>query len=399
MRVVVPSRGSSEATMKKRLARRLSFAQFIGLALVLPVGSAAIVGCGHKAPAARDSIPVTVQTVGLASGDAGGAYSAHIIADTQVDVAFKVNGYVQSILQVKGADGKLRNVQAGDRVATGAVLAIVKDDTYRHSVTKAQADLQNSRASLSKAKADFARYTHLLEQRVVARADYDAVKQQYESAQAAVGASQAAVQQAQVDLDDCKLKSPISALVLDRKIEVGTLVSPNTTGFQIGDTGKVKVVFGVPGTIVGELKPGAEVSATVDAFPGQTFKGTISKVAAVADPNTRVFDIEATIPNPDARLRVGMIAALHLPVNAQAKNMLAVPTRAIVRPPDDPSGYAVYVAEKNADGKMVATLKKVEIGPVVGDQVSVESGLDAGAQVIVRGADVVFNGADINVVP
>ena len=59
----------------------------------------------------------------------------------------------------------------------------------------------------------------------------------------------------------------------------------------------------------------------------------------------------------------------------------------------------MYVADKDADGKMVATLKKVEIGPIVGDQVSVESGLDPGAQVIVRGADIVSNGATINVVP
>src|SRR5277367_6355601 len=314
--------------MDKRMGRLL--------VLILIVGSTAMLGCGHKEPAAPDTIPVTVQTVAMASGAAGGAYSANIIADTQVDVAFKVNGYVQSILQVKGADGKPRNMQAGDAVTAGAVLAVVKDDTYRNSLVKAQADLQNSRASLSKAKADFTRYTHLLEEQVVAKAEYDAAKQQYESAQAAVGASQAAVQQAQVDLADCRLKSPMSALVLDRKIEVGTLVSPNTVGFQIGDTGKVKVVFGVPGAIVGELKPGAELSATVDAFPGQTFKGTISKVAAVADPNTRVFDVEATIPNPDARLRVGMVAALHLPATAQAVSTVVVPTRAIVRPPDDP---------------------------------------------------------------
>jgi len=368
-------------------------------AFVLLIAAVAMIGCGHKEPAAPESIPVTVQTVATANGAAGGAYSANIIADTQVDVAFKVNGYVQSILQVKAADGKLRNVQAGDRVTSGSVLAVVKDDTYRNSLTKAQAELQNSRASLSKAKADFTRYSHLLQERVVAQADYDAAKKQYESGQAAVGASQAAVQQAQVDLDDCKLKSPMSALVLDRRIEVGTLVSPNTVGFQIGDTGKVKIVFGVPGTIVSELKSGAEISATVDAFPGQSFKGAISKVAAVADPNTRVFDIEATIPNPDARLRVGMIAAIHLPISTPAKSMLAVPTRAIVRPPDDPKGYAVYVADKDADGRMVATLKKVEIGLSSGDQVLVESGLDPGAQVIVRGADVVFNGASIKIVP
>src|SRR5271166_1983521 len=330
------TRRSSVGTMKQKLARLLLNVRLGARAFFLLVVSIAFVGCGHKQEAAPDSIPVTVQTVAMASEAAGGAYSANIVAETQVDVAFKVNGYVQSILQVKGADGRPRNLQAGDAVKAGAVLAVVKDDTYRNSLAKAQSDLQNSRATLTKAKADFARYTHLLAQRVVSKADYDSVKQQYDSAQASVGASQAAVQQAQVDLDDCKLKSPMNALVLDRKIEVGTLVSPNTVGFQIGDTGKVKVVFGVPGAIVGELKPGAEISATVDAFPGQTFKGTISKVAAVADPNTRVFDIEATIPNSDARLRVGMIAALHLPVSAQAKSILVVPTRAIVRPPDDP---------------------------------------------------------------
>jgi len=377
--------------MEKKPARLLVVVQFI-VAL-------AIFGCGHKEEAAPESIPVTVQSVALASGTVGGAYSANIVADTQVDLAFKVNGYVQSILQVKGADGKPRNVQAGDAVTAGTVLAVVKDDTYRNTLVKSQAELQNSRASLSKAKADFARYTHLLEQKVVAKADYDAVKQQYESAQASVGAAQATVQQAQVDLNDCKLKSPMSGLVLNRTIEVGTLVSPNTVGFQIGDITKVKVVFGVPASIVGALKTGTDLSITTDAFPGETFNGAITKVAAVADPNTHVFDIEATIPNADARLRIGMIAALHLPAGVQAKSTLVVPARAIVRPPDDPKGYAVYVADKDADGKLVATLKKIEIGPVVGDQVSVESGLDAGAQVIVRGADIVFNGASINVVP
>jgi RND family efflux transporter MFP subunit len=386
-----PSIRGSKATMEKAPARLLVVVQL--------VASIALLGCSPKAPAEKESLPVTVQTVAMAKNAAGSAYSANIIAETQVDVAFKVNGYVQSMLQVKGANGQLRNVQAGDSVTAGSVLAVVKDDTYRHTLAKAQSDLQSARASVAKASADFSRYTQLLQQRIVSRADYDAVKQQNDSAAAAVGAAQAAVKQAQVDLDDCKLKAPMTALVLDRRIEVGTLVSPNTVGFQIGDTSKVKVVFGVPGSIVGDLKPGTIISATTDAFPGEKFKGTISKVAAIADPNSRVFDIEATIPNSDARLRVGMIAALKLPVTAQAASMLVVPTRAVVRPPDDPKGYAVYVAEKDAEGKMVAQLKPVKIGPVLGDQVSVESGLDAGAQVIVRGADVVFNGASINIVP
>ena len=365
----------------------------------LLIGFVFIAACGHEKEAAPEAIPVTVHSVAVASGGSAGAYSANIVAETHVDLAFKVNGYVQSILQVKGSDGKPRNLQAGDPVTTGAILATVKDDTYRNTLTKAQSDLANSRATLSKTKADFGRYTHLLQERVVSRADYDAAKQHYDSAQASVGAAQAMVQQAQVDLEDCKLKSPMSALVLDRKIEVGTLVAPNTVGFQIGDTAKVKVVFGVPGSIVGGLKSGAAITSTVDAFPGQVFQGSITKVAAVADPNTRVFDVEATIPNAEGRLRVGMIASIRLPATVQPASAVVVPTRSIVRPPDDPNGYAVYVAEKGVDGKMVAELKKVAIGPVVGDQVSVESGLDSGAQVIIRGADIVFNGASINIVP
>jgi RND family efflux transporter MFP subunit len=175
-------------------------------------------------------------------------------------------------------------------------------------------------------------------------------------------------------------------------------VAPNTVGFQIGDTDRVKVVFGVPGSVVGEIQPGSTISISTEALPGQTFTGTITKVASVADPNTRVFDIEATIPNPDGRLRVGMIAGLHLAGNVASKPPLTVPMRSVVRPPDNQKEYAVYVVE-NKDGKSWARLKTVSIGPVVGDQVTIESGLEPGAQVIVKGSDVVYDRQEVSAVP
>jgi RND family efflux transporter MFP subunit len=354
--------------------------------------------CGPKNEKAASPLPVTVQTVQASSGAAGNAYSGGVAADTQVDVAFKVNGYVQTILQVKGADGRLRNLQAGDKVNSGVVLVSIKDDTYRQTLLKAQSDLENARATQTKAKADFARFSQLFEKKVISPAEYDTYKQRADSAQASVGAAQAAVRHAQVDLDDCKLKAPLSGLVLDRKIEVGTLVAANTVAFQIGDTAKVKVVFGVPGAIVSTLAPNTAVTMATDAFPGQMFQGTISKIASAADPNSRIFDVEATFPNADGRLRVGMVAALHLPNNAQRQAMPAVPMRSIVRPPDDPKGYAVYVVEER-NGADVARLKPVTIGPVVGDEVSVESGLDPGVKVIVKGSDIVYDGQSIRIMP
>jgi RND family efflux transporter MFP subunit len=135
-----------------------------------------------------------------------------------------------------------------------------------------------------------------------------------------------------------------------------------------------------------------------DAFPGQVFQGTVSKIASAADPNTRIFDVEATFPNSDGRLRVGMVSALHLPNNAQRQAMPTVPMRSIVRPPDDPKGYAVYVVEEK-NGTAVARLKPVTIGPVLGDEVSVESGLDPGVKVIVKGSDIVYDGQSIRIMP
>jgi hypothetical protein len=73
-----------------------------------------VAGCGRKVEKAAEPLPVTVQAVRPVTKDSGNAYSGSIVADTQVEVAFKVDGYVRYILKVKGADGRLRLVQAGD---------------------------------------------------------------------------------------------------------------------------------------------------------------------------------------------------------------------------------------------------------------------------------------------
>jgi RND family efflux transporter MFP subunit len=357
-----------------------------------------LAGCGHKVEKPAEPLPVTVQAIRPATKDSGNAYSGSIVADTQVEVAFKVNGYVQSILKVKGADGRPRLVQAGDKVSSGAVLASIKDDSYRQRVLKAAAESEDARATQTKAKADFGRYSQLFNEHIVSRQEYDTYKQRADSSRASVAAAQAALQQARVDLDDCQLKAPISGLVLDRKIEVGTLVAANTIAFQVGDTEKVKVVFGVPGSIVSSIGRDAPIKMTTADFPGQTFNGSITKVASAADRDSRLFDLEASIPNEDARLRVGMIATLHLATGSQSEATLVVPMRSIVRPPDQPNGYAVYLLEHEND-RAIARLRSVEIGPVVGDEVSVKSGLHDGGKVIVRGSDIVYDGEPVSIVP
>jgi RND family efflux transporter MFP subunit len=366
---------------------------------VLVYTAGALTSCQKAAPAPAPPLPVTISTAKAATQSKAGAYSANITAETQVDVAFKVNGYVKSILQVKDAAGRLHLIQSGDPIKSGATLATIRDDTYRQQTMRAASTLASARASLAKSKADFERYTALLKQHVSSVADYDAAKQAYQSSQAEVTSAQAALKQAQVDLDDCQLRAPISGLMLSRSIEVGTLVAPGTVAFQVGDTDKVKVVFGVAPASVHQINVGDPISITTDAFPGEKFNGSITKIAAAADPTSRIFDVEATIPNPRQQLKVGMIAGLHLKTSIVTPLAeLVVPMRALVRPPNDPKGYAVYVTS-SSDGKTFARLTPVEIGEVTGDRVGIESGLAPGASVIVKGSDIVYDGQQVSVVP
>jgi multidrug efflux system membrane fusion protein len=330
-------------------------------------------------------LPVTVQPVSGFGTGTGLRYSAAIRPDVQVDVAFKVSGYIEAILQVRGADGRMRNVQDGDVVTRGTVLARVRDREYRDALAQAQ-------ATLTQAKADFDRVSQLFENRSVSKADYDAAYAKYT-------AGQAQHDQAELALSDCTLRAPMSGYVLHRSIEVGGLVSPGAAGFTIADTRSIKVVFGVPDVLVGSMRLGSTQAVAVEAVPGQLFRGHITRVAPSADATSRVFEVEVTIPNPEGRLKTGMIAALQVdaPPDAASAAKL-VPLNAVVRPPGDPVGYAVFVAENREHG-VVARLRRVQLGDVSGNMIQVTAGLQGGDRVIVRGATLVVDSQAVRVIP
>jgi multidrug efflux system membrane fusion protein len=247
------------------------------------------------------------------AGENGLRYSANIKPDVQVDLAFKASGYVEEIFQVAGVDSRRRNVQEGDFIKKGTVMARVRANEYRDRVAEAQ-------AALTKAKSDFDRAAKLFENQSVSKADYDAAYAGYTSAQA---------------LRDCALQAPMDGYVLRRNVEVGTLAALGMPGFVLADTRAVKAVFGVPDMIVGQMKMGDYQTVTTEAIPGVDFRGRISRIAPSADPNSRVFEVECTIPNPDNRLKAGMIAALKIAAQASSPSAMLLPLNAIVRPRND----------------------------------------------------------------
>jgi RND family efflux transporter MFP subunit len=344
----------------------------------------ALAGCGEEAPPATPPLPVTVTTVGSASeGQGETRYSGAIKADASVDVAFRMSGVVDGITQRRGADGRMRALQDGDLVRRGEVLARLRQSEFQDQVSDAE-------ASRRQAQADYERAAQLYENRSVSKAEYDAAYARYT-------AGIARQSQAVISLKDATLRAPIDGVILRRGVEVGSLAGPSAPAFTVADTRVVKVVFGVPDVVVAGLKPGGRLRIQAEAMPGALLEGRITRISPSADPSSRVFEVEAALPNPGGRLKVGMLATLSLGDAAPAASMF-VPLAAVVRPARDSAGYAVYVVRDSA-GATAARLRPVKLGDVNGNLIAVQQGLAQGERVIVRGATLVADRQAVQVMP
>jgi RND family efflux transporter MFP subunit len=341
-----------------------------------------MVACGGEELPPAPPLPVTVSVVGGAAGANETRYGGAIKADASVDVAFKMSGVVDQITRVAGADGRMRILQDGDRVRRGDVLARLRQAEFRDQLSDAEAGLQQ-------AQADYERASQLYENRSVSKAEYDAAYARYT-------AGRARQSQAAISLADATLRSPIDGVILKRAVEVGSLAGPSAPAFTVADTRIVKVVFGVPDIVVADLKLGERLAIQAEAMPGEVLQGRITRISPSADPNSRVFEVEAALPNPDSRMKVGMLATLRLGDGAPDVGVF-VPLASVVRPAGDSAGYAVYVVRDSAGP--TARLRRVSLGEVSGNQIAVREGLAQGERVIVRGATIVADGQAVRVTP
>lgn len=359
--------------------------------------AAFVAGCDSSSPPANPPTPVRVAPVGTYEESIGLKYSANIEALTQVNLAFKSGGYIDRILERKGADGRIRILQVGDRVTEGEVLAHVREAEYLDKVNSGKAQLQQAQANYDKAKLDFERAANLFKSDSVTKAQYDAAKAAFESGTAAVDNAQANLQQASTALNDCSLKSPLTGWVLERNVEVGALAGTGTQAFVLADTHLVKAVFGVPDTSVDYAKLGAPQTITTSSLP-EEFHGRITSVSPSADPKSRVFSVEVTIPNSDDRLKPGMIATLTLPAARSEQAPTVVPLSAVVRGSQRADGFSVFVVNEQG-GKNVARERAVEVGDALGNMITVTKGLRAGESIVITGGTLIKDGDEVKVVP
>jgi RND family efflux transporter MFP subunit len=368
----------------------------LAVTLLTMVGAS---GCKQAASDQHQLTPVRTSEVQLRDAGTANTYSANIQPYAQVDLSFKSSGYIVSIQQVRGADGHIRNVDIGDRARKGTVLATVQEDEFKEKLSQAKAQLARAQSDYERANLAFGRTSALYSADAVTKPDYDNANAQLQSTQASIDSAKASVTEATIALGYCQLRVPFDSWVLKRSVDVGSLVGPATNGFSLADTRSVKVVFGVPDTMISRIKLGSHQNVSIDAVPGK-FEGRVTAISPAADPKSRVYSVEVTLPNPGNRLKSGMIASIAIGGQESQRRVLVVPLSAVVRSANDAKSFAVFVVDNTNNGDVVRVrTHDVSLGDAYGNVIAVLNGVAPGERVVTSGATMIRNGDQVRVIP
>jgi HlyD family secretion protein len=242
--------------------------------------------------------------------------------------------------QVSGRISKL-NVDFNSPVTKGQVIAEIDPATYQGTVEQVSADLANARANLELQQVECKRTSELFTNKLISGSDYDTALATLHEAEAMVKIKNASLSNALVNLNYCKIVSPVDGVVILRAVELGQTVASsfNTpTIFQIAnDLTKMQIDSSVAEADVGGVTEGQEVSFTVDAYPERTFHGSVVQVrnSPTTVNNVVTYDCVIGVTNADYKLKPGMTANVSITV-AQREDTLIIPNSALrFRVPDN----------------------------------------------------------------
>ncbi len=267
--------------------------------------------------------------------------------------------------QVSGLISKLY-VDFNSIVKSNQVIAEIDPSTYQAAVEQASADLANSQANLELQQVEARRDSDLFTNKLISGSDYDTAIATLHEAEATVKIKQASLHNAIVNLNYCKIVSPVDGVVIQRAVELGQTVASSfstPTIFQIAnDLTRMQIDSSVAEADVGGVVEGQEVDFTVDAYPERTFHGTVTQVrnSPTTVNNVVTYDCVIGVTNSDYKLKPGMTANVAIMI-AHRDNVLAIPNGALrFRLPD------AAVLDTNSPAPATNAAVAVTSGPPAG---------------------------------
>ena len=314
------------------------------------------------------AVPVVARSASRSTRAWSTTASGIVNANTTVDVAFLVPGKVVTI----GPD-------EGQTVRAGQEIAALDPTDYRLA-------LEQSSAQADRTARDRDRNKPLLASGGIAPADMDHLE-------SGARQSAAAADLAKKKLADTRLTAPTSGVIARRAIEVGTTVAPGQTAFTIVDLDPVRVRVGVPEADIGHITEGAAATVRIPALD-TSFVGRVSLIGVAADPATRSYAVEISVPNHARRLRAGMVAEASITTGAMTSAMM-LPAGAVLHDGGVAGATIVYVLEPTGAR---AHARRVTTGVALGDSLEITSGLTVNDRVIVAGQQRLREGALVKLV-
>jgi membrane fusion protein (multidrug efflux system) len=293
---------------------------------------------------------------------------------------------VQGVMVTAELPGKVVRItfEPGSMVAAGDIL--VSQDT-----TSEAAQLRAAEASLTLAKIDRDRKKILLSKNTISQSEYDNADAQYKEAGAQADNIRSVIRKKNI-------RAPFSGRLGIRLINLGQNLKEGEAIVSLQTIDPIFVNFSLPQQQLAQIQPGLTVRVTTDAFPGQVIEGHITAINPQVDTATRNVQLQATVANPEERLRPGMFVnvSLVLPVE---KNVLAIPATSVLYAPYSDSVFIVddnKEKENEPPGKIVRQ-QFVRLGEKRGDYVAVVSGLEEGQTVVSTGVFKLRNGQPVSV--
>lgn len=336
-------------------------------------------GCSRPAPTEEPIRAVKVLTVGVEGMRAGGEFAGEVRARVESRLGFRVGGKIVR-----------RQVELGQRVKAGDILAQLDPQDYQLAAQAAKAQVTAALTNRDLAAADFKRYKELREQNFISGAELERRDAALKAAQAQLdqASAQGSVQGNQAGYTT--LVADVSGVVTAVEAEVGQVVAAGTPVVRIAQDGPRDVVFAVPEDKVSQVKMGSGVE--IRTWGIQTaLRGVVREVAASADPVTRTFGVKVSMPTVDALPLGATVTVVPQALDRSGVQVIKLPTSALRQ---DGQSSAVWVLDT---ASMTVKLQSIQIATADGNDVVVSGGLQPGMQVVSAGVHVLSPGQKVTI--
>lgn len=266
------------------------------------------------------------------------------------------------------------DLKAGQEVKAGDVLVRLNDTDLQARLEQAKAAVSGAEAARAQAASDEQRYAKLAASKSISRQEHEKTATALQEAEANLLQARESVKEVAAMLEWATIRSPLTGIVIDKKVDVGDMVTPGQMLATLFDPKRMQLVASVRESLTRQLQVGQDIGVLVEGLDKQC-SGTVSEIVPEAQSTSRTFQVKVTGPCPEG-IYTGMFGRILIPL--EEEDVLVVPRRAVRK-----VGQLelVDVAERGA-----ASRRAIRTGRTLGDDVEVLSGLREGEQVVASAA-------------